>query len=133
MISDEELELCRKLPQPDFHDLEEFSIIQLQDPPFDGEIVVVTKKYEGKVVTLNDFYFDHGNPPKFILIPHPHQIMAMKEWPEDYYLGREGDEWWVSRYIEKRDYYVEDLIDDGNTARLACLRAIVPLLERDVE
>jgi len=109
----EELEICRRLPPHEF-EVGDWAIVN-------GQPLLVS--YGG---------FENGNFQKMLedgdidcWLPHPHQIMALECWPIDWMLKKDPEQAWNWSIVDEKGVYQ----DSADTVRLACLRAIAPLLE----
>jgi len=130
----EELDICRRLPKHQWEagDKLLWPLIDAYKKRIWTEMFVVNDFFEridAKYTGQERLHTIYKNHPDLIFLPHPHQIMALKEWPEAWTLGygNASKSWGI---VEAKLGKVKVVVKYGcATARLACLRAIEPFLK----
>ncbi len=132
----EEIDICRRLPP---HEPQNFDFYSVHD-----HFMMVVTRVDEKGISLADGKgAGMGGPkPKELLddavwIPTVEQIMELDVWPDDYYLASSRSYeklngfqiWKIDLDVQYDSEITTESILDAPTARLACLRAIKPLLK----
>ncbi len=130
MNPEEELELCKLLPHHKWEvgDKLTFPIRDVSKREIWVEMTVVydyLERIDAVYTGHRKFHTIFKGGHNLIWLPHPHQIMAMKEWPDEYSLKRFNNKnsWCIL------DTKIGSISFVALTARLACLRAIAPFLK----
>ena len=130
MITEEELTICRKLPP---HEWEKFGFVWYLDELF---VVNWWEEGEGSISNETSIYVDSDRMERYATwLPQPHQIMELPQWNTCWVLQKWNNIWEIHDYsktiLTDEGLLVKQptIISNGKTARLACLRAISPLLD----
>lgn len=137
-LTEKDLKICRKLPE---HEWEQFDLLYTRRKTKE-EIICLITEYDGQWFNLSDgnhFTAErlHSLYDDWFWIPHPHQIMELKEWDEHWALGwkenttnRDEDgilfdlNWYVFNRLNNESK------SEAPTAFSVCLQAIEPFLQK---